>query len=132
MTGGIADNGHRVTQDYEGAPDLDIKPADNTQFVQVCRLWAAHGTAVRGELHFDSTSWTAATRIVLELDGPNGSPLGSKTFTQGTAQGEALQATAAGTGWHTFRIRSADTPADHPQPSYRLRVSYQAPHQTMN
>ena len=37
--------GQDVTQDYEGAQDLDIKPADNTTFVQVCRVFVAAGQA---------------------------------------------------------------------------------------
>lgn len=125
--GAFSIQGQRVTQDYEGAPDLDIKPADNTQFVQVCRIWAAGGETIAGALHFETAAWTDATRIVLELDDPDGNRIGSHAYARNTPQGEALKATTPRTGWHTFRIRSSDTPAAHPKPAYRLQVHYQAP-----
>jgi hypothetical protein len=31
------------------------------------------------------------------------------------------------TGWHTFRIRSVDTPAQNEKPIYFLKVTYTAP-----
>jgi hypothetical protein len=43
------------------------------------------------------------------------------------AQGEALDAAAAMTGWYTFRIRSVNPPGANPKPSYKLTVTYQAP-----
>jgi alpha-amylase len=118
-----------VTQDSEGAPDLDIKPADNTQFVQICRIWAAQGTTIHGTLNVDTTAWTEATRAILALDDPDGNQIGSHTYLRNTPPGEALESTAPRTGWHTFRIRSFDTPVEHAKPTYRLRVSYQAPQQ---
>ncbi|MFX8024251.1 alpha-amylase domain-containing protein, partial [Acinetobacter baumannii] len=39
IVGDFEIRGHGVTQDYEGAPDLDIQPAVNSRYVQVCRVW---------------------------------------------------------------------------------------------
>jgi alpha-amylase len=116
-----------VTQDYEGAQDLDIKPADNTQFVQVCRVWVAQGKPLRAALHFDTSDWTEATTILLELADPEGARIGNHTYSRTTAQGEALEATAAATGWYTLRIRSLNTPPANLRPSYKLTVTYHAP-----
>ena len=124
--GDFAIQGHSVTQDYEGAPDLDIKPADSTQFVQVCRVWAAQGKPIRASLRYDASSWTDATSLVLELTDPTGNRTETRTYTL-KSQGEALDATATTTGWYTFRIRSVNPPAANPQPSYKLTVTYQAP-----
>ena len=124
--GDFAIQGHSVTQDYEGAQDLDIKPADSTQFVQVCRVWVAQGKPIRASLRYDTSSWTDATSLVLELTDPTGTRIETRTYTL-KAQGEALDATAATTGWYTFRIRSVNPPAANPQPSYKLTVTYQAP-----
>jgi alpha-amylase len=131
-SGGFAVNSHRATQDYEGAADLDIPPAEDARFVQVCRIWAAQGTPVRGELFETTPPWADTTRLVLELDGPDGTVLGSHTFSRGAPPGGALQVTAPHTGWHTFRVRSSGTPAGGPRSAYRLRASYQAPKQTIN
>ena len=119
--------GQTVTQDFEGASDLDIMPADNTQFIAVGRIWVASGAAIRGALNFDTGSWTDATSIVLELDAADGTVVASKSYSLQTPQGDALEASAAQTGWFTFRIRSAGTPGTNLKPSYRLSVTYQAP-----
>jgi alpha-amylase len=124
--GDFAIQGHAVTQDYEGAQDLDIPPADSMRFVQVCRVWVAQGEPIRASLRYDTSSWTDATNLVLELANPTGIRIGSRTYTL-EAQGEALDATAETTGWYTFRIRSVNPPADNPKPSYKLTVTYQTP-----
>jgi len=131
IDGDFAIRGHIVTQDYEGAQDLDIKPADSTQFVQVCRVWVAQGKPIRAALLYDTTSWTDSTRIVLELIDPTGILTEIRTYAL-KAQGEALDATAATTGWYTFRIRSVNPPAANPQPSYKLTVTYQAPQEAVD
>jgi alpha-amylase len=117
---------HAVTQQFEGAADLDIPPADDTKFVNVGRVWAAAGKPIKGSLHFDATAWTGTTSITLELDSPSGAELASKNFVQSTPQGAALEATASATGYHTFRIRSSSTPAANRTPSYTLAVTYTA------
>jgi alpha-amylase len=119
--------GHNVTQDYEGAPDLDIKPADNTAFVKVCRVFVAAGQPIKGALRFDTTQWTDATAITLELDDPSGARLVSHDFAKKTPQGESISAKAGPTGFYTFRIRSSQTPAENLRPPYKLSVSYRAP-----
>ena len=119
--------GHDVTQDYEGAQDLDIKPADNTAFVQVCRVFVAAGLPIKGALRFDTTKWADATSITLELDDPSGAKLASGDFARDTPQGESISAKAGPTGFYTFRIRSANTPPENAKPSYKLSVTYRAP-----
>jgi alpha-amylase len=126
IVGGFPIQGHSVTQDYEGAPDLDIKPVDSTRFVQVCRVWVAQGKPIRASLSYDTSYWTDATSIVLELTDPTGMQIGSRTYTV-KATGKAMEITAAITGWHTFRARSVTPPAANPQTNYKLSVTYQAP-----
>lgn len=124
--GQFAVQGHSVTQDYEGAPDLDIKPAESAQFVRVCRVWVAQGKPIRASLRYDTFSWTEATSLVLELTDPTGTRTDSRSYTL-KAQGDALDVTAATTGWYTLRIRSVNPPVANPRPSYKLTVTYQAP-----
>lgn len=126
ISGDFAILGHSVTQDYEGAQDLDIPPADGTRFVQVCRVWVAQGKSIRASLRYDTSSWTNETSLVLELTDPTGTRIESRTYTL-QAQGETLEGAATTTGWYTFRIRSVSSPAANPKPSYKLTVTYQAP-----
>ena len=123
-------NNYATTQEYAGAQDLDIKPADNTAQVQVCRIYAAQGKGITGSLFYTSTSWTSSTNIVLELDGPNQQPITTGTYYSGTPQGTSIGTTAGSTGWYTFKIRSWNTPAANAKPAYWLRATYTAP-QTM-
>jgi alpha-amylase len=125
--GDFATQGQSVSQDHEGAQDLDIKPADSTQFVQVGRVWVAQGKPVRGSLRYDTYSWTDETSLVLELTDPTGAKVGSRTYTLATVQGEAVEAIAAATGWYTFRIRAVNPPPANPKPGYTLTVTYQSP-----
>jgi alpha-amylase len=119
--------GHDVTQVYEGAQDLDIKPADNTAFVKVCRAFVAAGRPIKGALSFDTSQWTEATTITLELDDPSGAKLASQEFKRNTPQGDSISASAGTTGFYTFKIRSANTPSGNAKPSYKLSVTYRAP-----
>lgn len=128
--GGFPINNYAVTQEYAGAQDLDIKPADNTAQVQVCRIYAAQGKGVTGSLFSDTKNWTGSTNIVLELDGPNLKPITTGTYYSGTPQGTSIGTTAGATGWYTFKIRSYNTPSSNPKPAYWLRATYTAP-QTM-
>jgi len=68
--------------------------------------------------------------MVLELTDPTGTRTETRTYAL-KAQGEALDATAATTGWYTFRIRLVDPPAANPKLSYKLTVTYQAPQETV-
>jgi alpha-amylase len=117
---------HTVTQTFQGAQDLDIKPASTAQSVDIGRVFCEEGKPVLGVLRFDATDWTPATALTLELLDPDGASLGTKVFNQGD-QGGQLAAVAAKTGFHTFRIRAAGTPATNPKPTYSLQTTYQAP-----
>jgi hypothetical protein len=87
----------------------------------------AAGQPIRGSLGFDAAHWTDTTRITLELDGPDTATIATHDYSRTTPQGEPLTATAASTGFHTFRIRSSETPAENLKPSYKLSVTYKAP-----
>ena len=127
LGGGFAPTAHSIGQAFEGAQDLDIRPADNTQFIEVGRVWCEHGTEVRGSLDFDVHDWSDQTNIVLRLLDPSGQPLlADKTYLRVTRQGEALVGKTKQTGWYTFQIRSIATPTTNLQPSYTLNLTYQA------
>jgi alpha-amylase len=126
IQGGVANTPAGVTQIFEGAQDLDIKPADNQFAITVSRIWVAARTPIVASLTFDDSGWTATTAITLTLVDSSGTTLATKAFGTGSS-GQQLSATAATDGWYTFKIRSANTPAAGPKPAYKLAVSYTAP-----
>ena len=113
-----------TTQEYAGAEDLDIRPADNTDFVTVCRVWAKSSTTIRGALFFDNADWTRQTSIKLELLNQQNTVLISKDYATDTQQGTELAARAENTGFHAFRIRSFNTPGTNQRPAYFLKTTY--------
>lgn len=116
-----------ATQDYEGASDLDIKPAVENEQVRVCRIFAGAHTKMEVALFFDTSHWTPATTIQLDVEDPDGSKVGGRKFDRGVAQGSGLQIEAQKKGFCTFLVRSANTPDQNKAPSYKLRVTYTAP-----
>lgn len=125
--GGFAATSLHATQEFEGAQDLDIRPADNVVAVQVCRLWVDIDKTITGSLRYDTTSWSDTTRIELALVDPSGVQIAVKDYLLTTAQDDSLTATAQTLGWYTFRVRSFNTPANNQNPPYTLKVAYTAP-----
>jgi alpha-amylase len=119
--------GHATTQDYEGASDLDIRPALEGQRVQVCRIFASANTHVTGRLFFDNAHWTGTTKIELDAEDPTGKKVAGHQFDRGTTQGAAVQFQAAATGFHSFFVTGGNTPPQNRAPSYKLSVTYTGP-----
>jgi len=114
-------------QDYEGASDLDIKPAVENERVLVCRVFVQAKTEIQARFFFDGSHWTPATTMQVEVQDPGGTQLASQQFNSGSAQGAALHVTAVKSGFHSFFVQAANTPAQNKMPSYKLSVTYTAP-----
>ena len=117
---------HGVTQMFEGAQDLDIKPATPGEAVEIARLFCEAGTPIRGALNFDERDFAPSTRLTLELLDSSGTRLGTRAFAKGE-QGRSVDAVAAATGFHVFVILASDTPETNRKPRYELTANYQAP-----
>jgi alpha-amylase len=126
ITGGFQTTPASVTQVFEGAADLDIRPAISQAVVQVSRIWVATGTPITASLSFDDTAWAADTSIVLTLEDPARGLLATRTFHAGDS-GKQFSAHANAEGWYTFGIQSHRTPPANHSPSYKLTVTYTAP-----
>ena len=116
-----------TTQDYEGAADLDIKPAVEGQRLEVCRIFAEAQTEMTVRLSFDAAHWTPATTIQLEIEGPDGRTAASRKFDHGAAQKAALTVATQHKGFHSLFVQSANTPAQNKAPKYKASVTYTAP-----
>ena len=121
--------GGETVQMYEGAQDLDIKPADDTEFVSVCRVDVAARKEIAASLTCDTQGWTQDTSVVLQMSGPAG--IVKQTYTPEN-QGTSIRGTAMDEGWYAFTIRSFNTPPSNKRPSYKLKVRYTAPSTVSN
>jgi hypothetical protein len=112
---------------YEGASDLDLKPAVENERVQVCRIFAAANVPLGARVSFDATGWTATTAIQLMIEGPQGGKLLSKTFGRADSNGASVEVQTLSKGFHSIFLTSANTPAGNKAPRYKVAVSYTAP-----
>lgn len=127
QTGSFSPPTYSVTQEFAGAMDLDIKPADNKTTVTVGRVYAAAGSAVKTNLYCDKTSWFNGTGVYLQAYGPDGAKLWHRVFYKNSSEGTPIVTTAKTTGWHSYTIRSFNTPTSNLKPPYWLQVTYTAP-----
>ena len=113
-----------ATQDYEGAADLDIKPAIAGESVQVCQVFPVAKSQMHIQLRTDTANWTPATSIKVTVNGPAGTAIGSHVFDR-AAVGSAFEVQPAQTGFHTLMVEAAGTPLQHTP--FTLGVTYTAP-----
>ncbi len=116
-----------TTQDYEGAADLDIKPAVENDRIQVCRVFIEANTRLQARLSFDATHWTPATAIQLDIESPPGAKLLSQKFGQSGSTGSSVQANAPSKGFCSVFVTSTNTPLQNKAPNYKVSISYTAP-----
>jgi len=115
-----------TTQVYEGARDLDIKPAIANQNVQVCRVFPKAGTAMSLKLDAESAHWTNTTSIKVSIKDSAGAELGSHSFTNHN-HGASFSVHPAKAEFHSIVVEAANTPTQNETPSYSLAVTYMAP-----
>jgi hypothetical protein len=121
IDGGFAVRTRDVTQEFEGAVDLDLPPADSGKTVQAGRVWCERDISIRAVLGLPGLADGA--EVVLEIAAPDDHLLGSKTF-RGTAAGHSvLEARTGQVGFHTLRMK-LNNAADGERPPYTLSVTY--------
>ncbi len=99
-----------VTQDFDGAADLDLLPAINGRPVQVGRIWCAANSPVQAVLKTDLAGWTGATAIQLNFLAPDGTVRATQNYTSLTPPGSALES-------HCLNRRVSHSPIDRDEHS---------------
>jgi len=115
-----------TTQEYEGAADLDIKPAIAGESNQVCRVFAESKTGMHIRLNADTANWTPTTSIKVTVNGPDGAALGSQSFDSKT-QGSTLSVQVKVKDFHSIVVDAANTPPQNSTPKFVLSLTYNAP-----
>jgi alpha-amylase len=118
---------HATRQVYEGAQDLDIKPALENEKVQVCRIFAEAQTQLQVQFSFDATGWTAATVIQLEIDATQGGTILSHKFGSADSKGSTMTAKTSGKGFCEIFVQAMNPPTGNKTPRYKLAMTYTAP-----
>jgi galactose oxidase len=115
-----------VTQEFDGAEDLDIPAALSGKTILVGRIWCGANSPLNLTLKPDVTGWTPNTSITLDVLSPDGSVLAASVFKQNTPAGTVLETTAKQAGFHTLRLTAAAAPAAKPNIAFTLSVTYTA------
>jgi alpha-amylase len=116
-----------VSQDYEGAEDLDIKPAIENERILVCRVFAKANTQITARLTIDSTHWLASTTAELSIEQPAGNIVGSGTLDLAALTNPELHVSAKATDFYSFFVHALNTPPLNKAPKYKLNITYTAP-----
>jgi Domain of unknown function (DUF1939) len=123
---GFAITPQPVTQDFEGAPDLDLLPALNGKTVSIGRVWSGANQTIFCRLFPDVTNWTPETTIRLDLVDPSGVVQKALDFTTRSPQDARLDTTAILAGFYTLQLTASHTPPKNLNPSFKLSVTYQS------
>jgi alpha-amylase len=115
-----------TTQEYEGAADLDIRPASDGHLVTVCRVFCDVDSQLQARLAFDATAWTSQTTIQLGIEGPDGKQQLSHKFGKADA-GSQVSGKLASKGFYTVTLQSSNLPQQSSNQPFKLALSYQAP-----
>jgi alpha-amylase len=126
LGGGFTWESQTVRQDFEGAPDLDILPALSGKTVTVGRIWSGANRAIEARLIADSTDWTPATTIRLDLLCPKNVLHGTFVFALNSLPDAALQTVSALAGFYSLQLTASNTPPTNLNPTFKLSISYQS------
>jgi hypothetical protein len=126
LGGGFTWESQTVRQDFEGAPDLDILPALSGKTVTVGRIWSGANRAITAKLIADSTDWTPATTIRLDLLCPMGVLNGTFVLALNSPPDAGLQTVSALAGFYSLQLTASNTPPTNLNPTFKLSVSYQS------
>ena len=126
LGGGFSVESKAVRQDFEGAPDLDIPTALSGKTVTVGRIWSGANRAITAKLIADTTDWTEATLVRLDILSPENLVHETFDFRLSSSPGAALQTTSGLAGFYTLNLTTSNTPTTNLNPTFKLTVSYHA------
>jgi alpha-amylase len=115
-----------TTQVYEGAPDLDIKPAIAGEKIVVCRVFPKAGVPLSLKVDANTAHWTNTTTVTVTVEDPSGTAVGAHVFNDHN-QGASFSLKPAKSDFHSIVIEAENTPQQNPTPAFSLAVSYTAP-----
>lgn len=124
FSGGFDAPHTQTTQEYAGATDLDIKPAEPGVWNHVARIEADH-KPIRLELYMDRTGWSRSTYASVRVLDQAGRNVGEARLNAGQAQGNLLKFQPPRRGWLTLQIQLFGTRGL--RSPYWLKATYYAP-----
>lgn len=113
-----------VTQEFAGATDLDIAPANNSEFRTIGRIYVEADTEMKWDLNFDHDGWGQEPRFVMQILTPDGQVLTKNDYGPGTSWVRGATR-SRGKGWYTLEVRTSNAPREFS--NFWWRQSYQAP-----
>jgi hypothetical protein len=110
-----------VTQELEGAPDLDVGPAEAEAPTPAGRVWCEKGKTLTIKL----SKLAVAARLTISVRDPDDALVAAHSFAHAGDAPFHLQ--TAKRGWHRVLVQVSQAPANGAGVPYALSVSYTAP-----
>jgi alpha-amylase len=131
LTGGFDPPQLATTQEFAGAVDLDIRPADNPAVSghplnTPARITAQAGRNIGVELYWLASEMPAGREMTLSLKDPAGAVVAESVLTSSSVPGKVFDYVPVVTGAFAFTIRSNIETA-MTGPRFWLKVTYTAP-----
>jgi alpha-amylase len=115
-----------VTQVFEGARDLDIRPAVNGRTIQVCRVWCETNTPITAKLNFDAKGLTPTSSIKLRLLDKTGAVVQERNCGNARESGCEIEGRATKRGFYKLEIGLWGAGAGAAELPFVLSVTYQS------
>jgi alpha-amylase len=116
---------YRVTQEFEGAFDLDIGPVVSGQAVQVGRIWCAANSPIEVTFVATPANWGAGAQVKVEILDPRGSVISAHWWAGATTHSRPLRFGARAEGWYTAQVTGSRLPGQRGIP-FNLVLTYQS------
>jgi alpha-amylase len=117
---------HPVTQEMEGAPDLDIAPAGAGAPRVAGQIWVDQGRAISVRLAgIDDRGLGPDAALEVVVHDPEGGALVAGRFKRPGAT--VVHTVAARRGGHRITVQALHTPVENRTPAFRLEATYTAP-----
>ena len=116
----------RVNQEFFGAADLDIKPAESGVWNTVGRIYPKALSTLSLALSFDAKGQNADAAFQVSVTSSVSRNVYSRVFKRGDIKNGSLKFLAQDSVWHTIRIREVSKLSKR-RVNYRLTANYLAP-----
>jgi alpha-amylase len=114
---------YSVTQEFAGANDLDILPAQNGKWNKVGYIYAQAGSPLDWEINFERNNWGQSSRYAMKITGPDNAVLAENSYDGGAGVGKG-SVKAPTTGWYLLEAAAKDV--SEPV-KFWWKQTYQAP-----
>lgn len=117
------DASYMVEQEFAGAKDLDLAPADNQGFHTVARIYVAQGSPLIWDVNYETGGWTDSSQFAMRILSPDHEVFAKQSYgKEGRCQGQVM---ARQKSWYSLEAKTVAAPQQFT--NFWWRQKYLAP-----